>query len=102
MSISLARRLGVALVLAVSLHASPARAAEATPPPYTPDQCQKVRAYIVGILTRYRGSLSKQLVNSLEEFSRRKCDRSVKITMMPGTRDGEAVSELKIILAAMD
>lgn len=42
--------------------------------------------------------ISTELIADLQEFSRKDCDRSVQIRMMPGTKDGDAVGELKVLM----
>jgi hypothetical protein len=74
--------------------------AQQSPPPYTREQCGQIRNNILGIFDRYKGKISAQLVSDLQEFSRRDCDRSVQIRMIPGTQDGDAVGELKVLIAA--
>jgi hypothetical protein len=74
--------------------------AQPKPTPFTAHECDRIRNNIIGIFKRYEGKLSVQLVADLKEFSRRDCDRSVKLRMMAGTADGDAVAELKILFAA--
>lgn len=75
-------------------------AAQQVNAPYTAAQCHQIRANILGIFARYHGQISGELVADLKEFSRRDCDRSVPIRMMEGTRDRDAVGELRTLIAA--
>jgi hypothetical protein len=89
---------GVTAVAMLGGANSPA-VAQQTPTPYTAEQCHRVRANIGGIFTRYNGKISAELVSDLKEFSRRDCDRTLPIRMMPGTKDGDAVGELRLLLS---
>jgi hypothetical protein len=74
--------------------------AESAPPPFTAKQCDQIRSSILGVFQRYDGKLSAELIADLREFSRKECDRTVKLRMMKGTADREAVGELKVLIAA--
>ena len=88
----------MAVTLATLLWFDPTSAQSA--PPFTAEQCGQFRSSIIGILQRYRGKLSAELIADLQEFSRKDCDRTVQIRMMPGTKDRDAVGELKVLMAA--
>jgi hypothetical protein len=90
------------VTLAILAGASSAEraAAQSSPLPFTAQQCGQIRSNILGIFKRYNGQLSGELVADLQEFSRKDCDRSVKLRMMSGTKDKDAVAELKVLIAA--
>ena len=97
----ISRRTALAGALAVgaSLLGSFSAAAQQVAP-YTSQQCDQIRNSILGIFDRYNGKISPELVSDLKEFSKRDCDRAVKIRMIPGTHDSDAVGELKLLIAA--
>lgn len=90
--------LTAAVVGACVVGAGPAGGQVVTP--YTAKQCDAIRNNILGIFQRYTGRISAELVADLKEFSRRDCDRTVQLRMVPGTRDKDAVGELKLLIAS--
>jgi hypothetical protein len=90
----------IALAGASSILGAFPAAAQQAAAPYTSQQCDAIRNNVLGIFKRYDGKISAELVADLQEFSKKDCDRTVRVRMIPGTRDSDAVGELKVLMAA--
>jgi hypothetical protein len=90
----------VAAIAGASLLAAFPAASQQVAAPYTPAQCDQIRNNILGIFNRYEGKISPELVADLKEFSKKDCDRTVHIRMIPGTQDRDALGELKVLISS--